>query len=109
VAIDRASRLLFFKVYQHKTAAHAEDFLKRCLDFFPFYITHVLTDNGAEFTDRFVSGKGEESGNHRHGGLKKELKVRTPLEALDYWYKLSSELFKILPDQFRAIYAPKTQ
>ncbi len=44
-----------------------------------------------------------------HSGLKKELKVRTPSDALDYWYKLSPELFKISPDTFRTIHAPKTQ
>ncbi len=30
-------------------------FLKECKEYFPFYITHILTDNGGEFTDRFVS------------------------------------------------------
>jgi hypothetical protein len=47
VAIDRATRLLYYKLYSKKTAANAEDFMKQCLDFFPFEITHVLTDNGA--------------------------------------------------------------
>lgn len=65
VAIDRASRLLYFKVYDQKTAANAEDFLSCCLEFFPFYLTHVLTDNGLEFTDRFARGNKEASGNHR--------------------------------------------
>lgn len=174
VAIDRASRLLFFMIYEHKTAANAEDFFNRCIKFFPFYITHILTDNGLEFTDKFTRGKDEESGNHRfdklcaeheiehrltkpatpatngmvervngtikaktikattyanvdemkadlalflifynfsrpHGGLKKELKVRTPFDALNVWYKLSPELFKISPDEFRAIHDPKMQ
>jgi len=170
VAIDRASRLLYFNVYDHKTAANAEDFLGRCLAFFPFHITHVLTDNGLEFTDRFARGNQKASGNHRfdktcakhgiehrltkpatpatngmvervngtikdatikattyanvgdmkadlalfllfynfnrgHGSLRKELKVRTPFDALDYWYKLSPELFKISPDKFKSVQA----
>jgi transposase InsO family protein len=50
VAIDRATRLSFLAVYEHKTKEAATDFLKRCLDFFPFQITKVLTDNGREFT-----------------------------------------------------------
>jgi hypothetical protein len=29
----------------------------KCLDFFPFGITHVLTDNGLEFTNRLLKNK----------------------------------------------------
>ena len=34
--------------------------MKGCLDFFPFGITHVLTDNGLEFTNRLLKNKKEE-------------------------------------------------
>ena len=50
VAVDRATRLVFLEVYEHKDAASATHFLKKCLDFFPFRITRILTDNGREFT-----------------------------------------------------------
>ena len=50
VAIDRATRTLYYKVCQAKTSANAEQFMLECIDFFPFAITHVLTDNGLEFT-----------------------------------------------------------
>ena len=174
VAIDRATRLLYFAVYDNKTAANAEDFLSRCIDFFPFYISHILTDNGLEFTDRFARGKNQPSGNHTfdkacakheiehrltqpatpstngmvervngsikdatikvntyagvdemrsdlalfmlfynfnrgHGGLRKELKVRTPFDALVYWYKLSPDLFKTSPDSFKSFQLQNTQ
>ena len=166
VAIDRATRLMYFKVYENKTGSNAVDFLKTCKTYFPFYISHVLTDNGAEFTDKFTSGKNKASGNHcfdsaciddqidhrltaprtpktkgmvervngtiknatiktvtykneaelkadlsqflvyynlnrRHGGLTKELKVRTPFEALQYWYRITPEIFRNPPDMFR--------
>ena len=39
VAIDRATRLLYYKVYKNKSSANAVDFLKECKAFFPFYIT----------------------------------------------------------------------
>jgi transposase InsO family protein/DNA-binding transcriptional regulator YiaG len=65
VAIDRATRLLYYKVYENKTAANAVEFLKECKEFFPFYITHILTDNGLEFTDKWARGKGIVSGNHK--------------------------------------------
>jgi len=38
VAIDRATRLLYYKVYENKTAANAVEFLKECKEFFPFYL-----------------------------------------------------------------------
>lgn len=57
VAIDRATRLLYYRLYTEKTATNAEDFMRRSLDFFPFNITHVLTDNGLEFTNKLIKSK----------------------------------------------------
>ena len=176
VAIDRATRLLYYKVYENKTANNAVLFLKECKEYFPFYITHILTDNGLEFTDKYSRGKGIVSGNHkfdkecskpqikesqnnqeqliehrltapntpqtngmvervngtiknatikadeyeniddvkkdlnkfliyynfnrRHGSLNRELKVRTPYEAVQSWFQTKPEIFKILPSLF---------
>lgn len=50
LAIDRATRLLYLSVYDHKDHRAAADFLVKCLNFFPFKIHHILTDNGKEFT-----------------------------------------------------------
>lgn len=61
VAIDRATRNMFYKVYEDKTALSAEDFLEQCLHFFPFEITHILTDNGLEFTNKLLKSKKGES------------------------------------------------
>ena len=57
VAIDRATRTMFYWVYDAKTAENAEDFMNKCINFFPFGITHVLTDNGLEFTNRLIKSK----------------------------------------------------
>lgn len=57
VAIDRATRTLYYKVYDAKTSENAELFMNECLEFFPFGITHVLTDNGLEFTNRLIKSK----------------------------------------------------
>lgn len=57
VAIDRATRTLFYEIYQNKTAQNTEDFMDQCLEFFPFEITHILTDNGLEFTNRLLKSK----------------------------------------------------
>jgi len=169
VAIDRATRVVYFEVYDHKTAKNAKTFLKHCIEFYPFKITHVLTDNGFEFTNNQIrSKKGEactkkaiftllcELNNiehrttkpchpytngmvervngtiknntikiriyktqkemkenlidflihyilHRsHSGLRKELKIKTPLEAVYEWYEIEPELFKETPNMFKA-------
>lgn len=169
VAIDRATRVMYYKVYENKTAHNAVLFLEECKSFFPFYITHILTDNGMEFTDKWARGKGFVSGNHvfdkecvkddiehrltapytpqtngmverangtikngtikveiyenvqelisdlskfllfylftrRHGSLRRELgaKVRTPFDAMQSWFKVKPELFKISPDVFQS-------
>jgi transposase InsO family protein len=169
VAIDRATRAMYYKIYENKTAENAVLFLQECKEFFPFYITHILTDNGLEFTDKYARGQNKVSGNHqfdkecskddidhrltapntpktngmvervnrtikdstikveqyknieelvsdlsrfllfylftrRHGSLRRELgvKVRTPFDAIESWFKIKPELFKISPDEFRA-------
>ena len=168
VAIDRTTRLMYYKLYKNKTADNAVDFLQECKEFFPFEITHILTDNGLEFTDKWVKGKGVVSGNHkfdieckkdeiehrltaphtpqtngmvekvngtikdatvkaekydnvedlekdlkkfllyyiftrRHGSLVRELKVKTPFEAVVSWFQTKPEIFKISPNVFRDI------
>lgn len=50
VAIDRATRLVFLAVYANKDKEAATDFLRRCLEFYPFKVKKILTDNGREFT-----------------------------------------------------------
>ncbi|MCF6332656.1 MAG: DDE-type integrase/transposase/recombinase [Draconibacterium sp.] len=169
VAIDRATRALYYYVYDAKTSENTEDFMNKCLDYFPFkVITHVLTDNGLEFTNRLIkSKKGElckkpskldvicEENNiehrltkpftpktngmvervngtiknstilrekyenleqmkialsmfhvhymlhRRHGGVRRELNVKTPFNAIEKWYELKPELFKEKPLKFK--------
>lgn len=57
IAIDRATRLMCYKIYTAKSAENAESFLNFCLQFFPFKITHILTDNGLEFTNILIKSK----------------------------------------------------
>jgi transposase-like protein len=57
VAIDRAIRILLYKVYDAKTTENAEDFIKHCTGYFPFRFTHILTDNGLEFTNALLKSK----------------------------------------------------
>lgn len=57
VAIDRATRTMFYEIYFNKSAQSTDDFFNKCLLFFPFKITHILTDNGLEFTNRLIKSK----------------------------------------------------
>lgn len=62
VAIDRATRLLYYKVYDKKSSYNAEQFFEECKSFFPFRINYVLTDNGLEFSNKlYKSKKGKSS------------------------------------------------
>lgn len=65
VAIDRASRWVYFEVLPDKAAQGTHDFLLRLTQVCPFKIEKVLTDNGKEFTDRFTAqGEREPTGRH---------------------------------------------
>lgn len=142
--------------------------MDKCLVFFPFNITPILTDNGLEFTNRLLKSKTGNSCqkhskmdvkylenkiqhrlkapftpktndmvervdgiiknntilktqyqsldemkndltkflslynfNRRHGKLRKEIKVKTPFNAIEKWYQLKPETFKITPSQFK--------
>ena len=167
VAIDRATRTIFYKVYDAKTSTNTEDFMNECINFFPFKISHVLTDNGLEFTNRLLKNKkGEDCTkpskldvlckkhgiDHRctkpftpktngmvekandiiktktikitkyndikemnqdlmnflvyynlyrkHGSLRRELKVKTPYNAVVKWYELDPSIFCAHPNEF---------
>jgi transposase InsO family protein len=167
VAIDRATRLMYYKVYDTKSAHSTECFLEECFEFFPFKITHILTDNGLEFSNKLHKSKRGNSCNkkskmdikcdennidhrltkpyspqtngmverangiiknntilkhdyetkaemycdlykflyiyniyRRHGSLRRELDVKTPLDALYKWYEMSPDIFKITPQDF---------
>ena len=52
VAIDRATRWVFIRVFDAKTAANARRFLRDLERACPIRIRTILTDNGKEFTDR---------------------------------------------------------
>lgn len=50
LAIDRVTKLVFLEIYSRRTQHEAADFLVKSLEFFPYRIHHILTDNGKEFT-----------------------------------------------------------
>ena len=65
VAIDRATRWVFMRIYADQSDASSVNFLERLHDAAPMKINKLLTDNGSQFTDRFTSKKREPSGRHK--------------------------------------------
>ncbi|WP_456816332.1 DDE-type integrase/transposase/recombinase [Bradyrhizobium sp. USDA 4508] len=69
VAIDRATRYVFVEIHSRRDGTTATGFLERFLADFPHGVHTILTDNGADFTDRFAVDKknkpvGKPSGDH---------------------------------------------
>lgn len=64
VAIDRATRWVFVRIYPNQSEASCTDFLRRLHATAPMKIQKVLTDNGSQFTDRFTSRGKQPSGQH---------------------------------------------
>ena len=65
VAIGRATRWVFIRVFTAKTAANARRFLRDLERACPMRIRTVLTDNGKGFTDRlFGLRKRAATGDH---------------------------------------------
>jgi transposase len=69
VAIDRATRYVYVEIHLKRDAKTSAGFLTRFLAHFPYPVHTILTDNGAEFTDRFAvdmknKPPGKPSGKH---------------------------------------------
>ena len=64
VAIDRATRWVFIKIYARQTQASSLNFLAALRKACPVKIRTILTDNGSQFTDRFTSTKKAPTGRH---------------------------------------------
>ena len=54
VAIDRATRWVYFRTYRDQSDVSSTDFLRRLKQVAPVVINKVLSDNGSQFTDRFT-------------------------------------------------------
>lgn len=76
VAIDRATRWVFIRIFSAKSAANARRFLRDLERACPLKIRTILTDNGKEFTDRlFGMRKRSATGKHEFDKLCAELDI----------------------------------
>ena len=64
VAIDRATRWVYFRIYLNQTEVSSTDFLRRLKQLAPMKIQKILTDNGSQFTDRFTAKHKRATGHH---------------------------------------------
>ncbi|MHB1282593.1 MAG: IS481 family transposase [Metallibacterium scheffleri] len=64
VAIDRATRWVFLRIYADQSEASSSDFLRRLYATAPMKIVKLLTDNGSQFTDRFTAKSKKPTGEH---------------------------------------------
>jgi transposase InsO family protein len=64
VAIDRATRWVFVRIYKDQTERSSTDFLRRLHQAAPMLISKILTYNGSQFTDRFTARQHVPSGQH---------------------------------------------
>jgi transposase InsO family protein len=49
--IDRVSKLAYVKLTNSRKSTIAVEFLREVLEYYPYKINYILTDNGSEFTD----------------------------------------------------------
>jgi len=76
VAIDRATRWVFIRIFTAKTSANARRFLRDLERTCPIRIRTILTDNGKEFTDRlFGLRKRAATGAHEFDTLCADLGI----------------------------------
>ena len=64
VAIDRATRWVYMRIYADQSEDSSTDFLRRLTRAAPMKIEKLLTDNGTQFTDRFRSKDKKPTGRH---------------------------------------------
>ena len=104
-AIDECTRTRFLYGYEEHSPENSKDFLHRFLEFFPFEVMMIQTDNGIEFTYKFISDEKKclfeeelTNLNIKHNLIK----PRTPWHngkvershRMDQWYFYEWETFK---------------
>ena len=52
VAIDRTSKFTYVELHERQTKMIAAEFLRNLIAAVPYKLTHILTDNGIQFTNR---------------------------------------------------------
>lgn len=110
IALDRTTRWVFIKAYKNKSVSNTRKFLAALHKATPLYLRVILTDNGKEFTDRFVTtGEKTPTGRDAFDQLCQELAIEHRLTKSkrdsnsDTTQRFDSKLSAIfLTDRFKA-------
>lgn len=73
--IDRITKIAFVWVAERKTMEMGSEFLKKVLAFYPYKINYILTDNGPEFTYKFLIKRLQTKKEHPFDTVCKENKI----------------------------------
>ena len=109
VAIDRKTKYVYAELHQRMTQKAAVSFLRNLQQDCVFEITHILTDNGVQFTYNLLNEAQRPDKEHPFDELKRHLmvfllyynhqrplrslKYKTPWQALEDCYHLKPEWF----------------
>ena len=109
VAIDRKTEYVYAQLHQRMTQKAAVSFLRNLQQDCVFKITHILTDNGVQFTYNLLNEAQRPDKEHPFDELKRHLmvfllyynhqrplrslKYKTPWQALEDCYHLKPEWF----------------
>ena len=73
--IDRVNKIAFIWVTDRKTMAMGKTFLEKVIAFYPYPIHYILTDNGAEFSYKFLPKRRQTKKEHPFDTICKKNKI----------------------------------
>lgn len=74
--IDRVSKIAYLWVTDRKTKEMGKKFLEMVLTFYPYKINYILTDNGMEFSYKFLPTNKQTKKTHPFDKICKEYKIQ---------------------------------
>lgn len=73
--IDRITKIAYVWITDRKTMDMGARFLKKVLEYYPYKINYILTDNGPEFTYKFLPKRLQTKKGHPFDAICKEHKI----------------------------------
>jgi len=73
--IDRVTKIAFIRVTDRKTMEMGKTFLEKVIAFYPYPIHYILTDNGAEFSYKFLPKRRQTKKEHPFDTICKKNKI----------------------------------
>lgn len=74
--IDRVNKIAFLWITDHKTMEMGKTFLEKVIAFYPYSIHYILTDNGPEFSYKFLPKRRQTKKEHPFDTVCKSFKIQ---------------------------------